>query len=133
MGQDQKNNAIAITRPTLKTKGFSTHHITIFSMILHGKTNREINQLLGYTKRSHAVVDHSRKVMYKLLALEELCRKDHRAHVVYPRKYQFWWKKLLQKHMEVLLSVAIAPCFYGSEEPKHLKQSVYRSDSSQQL
>ncbi|OJW13834.1 MAG: hypothetical protein C0191_00840 [Mucilaginibacter sp.] len=116
MGQNQKNNAIAMTRPILKTKGFSTHHIDIFNMILHGKTNREINQLLGYTKRSHAVVDHARKVMYKLLALEELGRKDYRAHVVYPRKYQFWWKKLLNKHMETLLSIAITPGFYAAEE-----------------
>jgi hypothetical protein len=98
-------NAIAITRPTLKTKGFSTHHIDIFSYIL-----------LGKTKRSHAVVDHSRKVMYKLLALEELCRKDYQGRVTYPRQYQFWWKKLLDKHMSALLSVAIAPGFYEGDE-----------------
>ncbi|MES2060583.1 MAG: hypothetical protein V4456_01600 [Bacteroidota bacterium] len=109
-------NAIAITRPTLKTKGFSTHHIDIFSYILLGKTNREINLMLGYTRRSHAVVDHSRKVMYKLLALEELCRKDHHNFVTYPRQYQFWWKKLLDKHMSALLSVAIAPGFYDGDE-----------------
>ncbi|MFD0793498.1 hypothetical protein ACFQZX_07700 [Mucilaginibacter litoreus] len=111
-----KNNAIAITRPTLKTKGFSTHHIDIFNLILRGKTNREINEMLGYTKRSHAVVDHSRKVMYKLLALEELCRKDHEDRIVYPRNYQFWWKKLLDKHMQALLSVAIAPSFYDDNK-----------------
>jgi hypothetical protein len=109
-------NAIAITRPTLKTKGFSTHHIDIFGYILLGKTNREINLMLGYTKRSHAVVDHSRKVMYKLLALEELCRKDNKNRVTYPRQYQFWWKKLLDKHMPMLLSVAIAPGFYEGDE-----------------
>lgn len=109
-------NAIAITRPTLKTKGFSTHHIDIFSYILLGKTNREINLMLGYTRRSHAVVDHSRKVMYKLLALEELCRRDHHDRVTYPRQYQFWWKKLLDKHMPALLAVAIAPGFYEGDE-----------------
>jgi hypothetical protein len=109
-------NAIAITRPTLKTKGFSTHHIDIFKYILLGKTNREINVTLGYTKRSHAVVDHSRKVMYKLLALEELCRKDNKNRITYPRQYQFWWKKLLDKHMQTLLSVAIAPGFYDGDE-----------------
>ncbi|RFZ90309.1 hypothetical protein D0C36_21155 [Mucilaginibacter conchicola] len=111
-----KNTAFVSTRPTLKTKGFSTHHIDIFNLILLGKTNREINQVLGYTKRSHAVVDHSRKVMYKLLALEELCRRDNLDRVVYPRNYQFWWKKLLDKHMEMLLSVAIAPGFYDERE-----------------
>jgi hypothetical protein len=109
-------NAIAITRPTLKTKGFSTHHIDIFSYILLGKTNLEINVMLGYTRRSHAVVDHSRKVMYKLLALEELSRKDHKNCVTYPRQYQFWWKKLLNKHMDALLAVAIAPGFYNGDE-----------------
>ncbi|HEK19897.1 MULTISPECIES: hypothetical protein [unclassified Mucilaginibacter] len=111
-----KTNVIFSTRPTLKTKGFSTHHIDIFNLILLGKTNREINQALGYTKRSHAVVDHSRRVMYKLLALEELGRKDHHDRVVYPRNYQFWWKKLLDKHMGILLSVAIAPGFYDDRE-----------------
>jgi hypothetical protein len=109
-------NAIALTRPTLKTKGFSTHHIDIFNWILRGKTNREINMMLGYTKRSHAVVDHSRKVMYKLLALEELCKKDYKDRVIYPRNYQFWWKKLFDKHMQTLLSVAIAPGFYECDE-----------------
>jgi hypothetical protein len=109
-------NAVALTRPTLKTKGFSTHHIDIFKLILRGNTNREINRMLGYSKRSHAVVDHSRKVMYKLLALEELCRKDYEERIVYPRKYQFWWKKLLDKHMLTLLKVAIAPGFYEGDE-----------------
>lgn len=107
-----KINLIAMTRPNLKTKGFSTHHIDIFNMILLGKTNREINMLLGYSRRSHAVVDHSRKVMYKLLALEDMPRKENEPRIIYPRKYQFWWKKLLQKHMQTLLSIAIAPCFY---------------------
>ncbi|RYU91400.1 hypothetical protein EWM62_05515 [Mucilaginibacter terrigena] len=111
-----KNNAIALTRPNLKTKGFSTHHIDIFSWILLGKTNREINTMLGYTERSHAVVDHSRKVMYKLLALEELCRMDYNGRVIYPRSYNFWWKKLLDKHMKTLLSVAIAPGFYETDK-----------------
>ncbi|WP_454803203.1 hypothetical protein [Mucilaginibacter phyllosphaerae] len=106
-------NAVALTRPTLKTKGFSTHHIGIFDWILRGKTNREINMMLGYTKRSHAVVDHSRKVMNKLLAFEGECRKDHQDRIIYPRNYQFWWKKLLDKHMPALLAVAKEPYFYN--------------------
>jgi hypothetical protein len=102
-------NTIAITRPALKTRGFSTHHIDIFNFILLGKTNREINVMLGYTRHSHTVVDHSRKVMYKLLALEELCRRDHQVYVVYPRKYQFWWKKLLNKHGRLISSCYRSP------------------------
>lgn len=107
-----KNQAVNLTRPILKTKGFSTLHIDIFNFILMGKTNREINSLLGYSERSHAVVDHSRKVMYKLLAYEELCRKDHASRVVYPRDYQFWWKKLFDKHRDKLMQIAIEPAFY---------------------
>jgi len=107
-----KQEAISSNRQVLKTKGFSTLHIDIFDQILHGKTNREINSVLGYSERSHAVVDHSRKVMYKLLAYEGLCKKDNKDRVTFPRSYQFWWKKLLDKHMERLLSVAITPGFY---------------------
>ena len=107
-----KNQAV-ITRPNLKTKGFSTLHIDIFTYILSGKTNREINIMLGYTARSHAVVDHSRKVMYKLLALENLCKKDYTCRVIHPRDYQFWWKKLFDKHQAALLSMAIQPEFYS--------------------
>lgn len=109
-----KNQAVPLinTRPILKTKGFSTLHIDIFKYIMVGKTNREINGILGYTERSHAVVDHSRKVMYKLLAMESLCRKDYADRVVHPREYQFWWKKLFDKHREQLLQTAIEPVFY---------------------
>jgi hypothetical protein len=107
-----KQQAFSTNRPILKTKGFSTLHIDIFTHILHGKTNREINTLLGYTQRSHAVVDHSRKVMYKLLAMEGLYKRDNMDRVVYPRNYQFWWKKLLDKHLKALLAVAIEPGFY---------------------
>ncbi|MBD1395329.1 hypothetical protein [Mucilaginibacter glaciei] len=107
-----KNHAANLTRPILKTKGFSTLHIDIFNFILMGKTNREINMMVGYSERSHAVVDHSRKVMYKLLALEELCKKDYTVRVVYPRNYQFWWKKIFSKHHDALMATAIAPEFY---------------------
>jgi hypothetical protein len=109
-----KSHAISvpITRPNLKTKGFSTLHIDIFGYILVGKTNREINGMLGYTERSHAVVDHSRKVMYKLLAMEGLCKKDHIDRVIHPREYQFWWKKLYDKHKALLFASAIEPEFY---------------------
>lgn len=107
-----KVHAIAPTRPNLKTKGFSTLHIQIFMMILLGKTNKEINSLFGYTQRSHAVVDHSRKVMFKLLALENLPKRQSSEQVVYPRNYQFWWKKLFDKHQKTLLEMAISPAFY---------------------
>ncbi|MBK0380467.1 hypothetical protein [Mucilaginibacter segetis] len=107
------NQAFVTTRPNLKTRRFSTLHIEIFEYILLGKTNRELNRMLGYTRRSHAVVDHSRKVMFKLLALENLSRRDFTDRIVYPRKYQFWWKKLLDKNKAALLKVAIPPEFYS--------------------
>ena len=71
-----KEDRLSVSRPLLKTKGFSTLHLQIFEYILIGKTNREINRILGYTERSHAVVDHSRKVMHKLLAMEDLHKAD---------------------------------------------------------
>jgi len=107
-----KEDRLSVSRPLLKTKGFSTLHLQIFEYILIGKTNREINRILGYTERSHAVVDHSRKVMHKLLAMEDLHKADFKDRVVYPRKFQFWWKKLLDKHKTGLLTMAIAPKFY---------------------
>ncbi|MBB6131625.1 helix-turn-helix domain-containing protein [Mucilaginibacter lappiensis] len=107
-----KEDRLSVSRPLLKTKGFSTLHLQIFEYILIGKTNREINRILGYTERSHAVVDHSRKVMYKLLAMEDLHKAYFKDRVVYPRKFQFWWKKLLDKHKTELLTMAIAPKFY---------------------
>jgi hypothetical protein len=103
---------ISLSRPLLKTKGFSTLHLQVFEYILIGKTNREINRMLGYSERSHAVVDHSRKVMNKLLAMEYLHKADYTERVIYPRKFQFWWKKLLDQHKTELQSIAIAPKFY---------------------
>jgi hypothetical protein len=101
------------TRPNLKTKRFSTLHIEIFKQILvSGKTNWDLNRKFGYTKRSHCVVDHSRKVMYKLLAFENLTKGENMEKVVYPRIYKFWWKRLLDKHMEMLLMNAIIPEYY---------------------
>ena len=108
MNQD----GISLSRPLLKTKGFSTLHLEIFEYILVGKTNREINRMLGYSERSHAVVDHSRKVMYKLLAMEDLHKANFRDRVTYPRKFQFWWMKLLVKHKDDLVLRAIVPKFY---------------------
>ncbi|GAB3927843.1 hypothetical protein [Mucilaginibacter myungsuensis] len=99
-------------RPLLKTKKFSNLHIELFEQILMGKTNRDINKAYGYTQRSHAVVDHSRKVMYKLLALEGLCRRDNMDRVTYPRQYCFWWKKVLDTHNEALNRMAIKPEYY---------------------
>ena len=103
---------LCLGRPKLKTKGFSTYHIAIFELILLKKTNREINQMMGYSKCSHAVVDHSRKVMYKMLALENLSKKDYSKQVIYPRNYCFWWRKLLLKHQNALMRVAIEPQYY---------------------
>jgi hypothetical protein len=103
---------ISLNRPLLKSRGLSTHHIEIFELILTGKSNREINQMLGYSKKSHAVVDHSRKVMYKLLALEELSRKNYLKQVTFPRDYCFWWKSVLLKHVSFLMAYAIKPEYY---------------------
>lgn len=100
-------------RPLLKTKKFSSLHIELFEQILLGKTNRDINKAYGYTQRSHAVVDHTRKVMYKLLAMEGLCRKDYVDRVVYPREYVFWWKKVLDMHHQALMKIAIKPEYYN--------------------
>jgi len=101
------------TRPNLKTKQFSTLHIEIFEQILiSGKTNWELNKQFGYTKRSHCLVDHSRRVMYKLLALERLTREENMEKVIYPRVYKFWWKRLLDNHKEALSAKAIKPAYY---------------------
>ena len=104
--------AVAETRPNLKTRGFSTLHIDIFIMILVGKTNREINQIMGYTMRSHVVVDHSRKVMCKLLGMEGLNKREYTDRIVWPRDYKFWWEKLLDKHIQALFSIAKPAVFY---------------------
>jgi len=90
----------------------STHHIEIFELMLAGKSNREINQMMGYSLRSHAGVDHSRKVMYKLLAMESLCRKDYIKQVASPREYRFWWKNILLRHVDFLQALAIKPEYY---------------------
>jgi len=101
------------TRPNLRTKQFSTLHIEIFEQILiSGKTNWELNKQFGYTKRSHCIVDHSRRVMFKLLALEKLTRDENMERVIYPRIYKFWWKRLLDKHRDALLLKAIKPVYY---------------------
>lgn len=99
-------------RPLLKTKKFSSLHVELFEQVLMGKTNRDINHLYGYTQRSHAVVDHTRKVMYKLLAMENLSKREYADRVVYPRDYCFWWKKILETHREALLKMAIKPEYY---------------------
>ncbi len=108
------------TRPNLRTKQFSTLHIEIFEQILiSGKTNWELNKQFGYTKRSHCLVDHSRRVMYKLLVLENLTREENMEKVIYPRVYKFWWKRLLNNHKEALLAKAIKAVYYeGVNTPK---------------
>jgi len=101
------------TRPNLRTKQFSTLHIEIFEQIIvSGKTNWELNKQFGYTKRSHCIVDHSRRVMYKLLALEKLTREKNMEKVIYPRMYKFWWKRLLDNNKEALLLKAIQAAYY---------------------
>jgi hypothetical protein len=107
-----EGDGFVLCRPLLKTRGFSTLHLQIFEYILVGKTNREINRIIGYSERSHAAVDHSRKVMFKLLAMDGLCKKDYKERITYPRKYRFWWNKLLTRYKHELLSRAIDPCFY---------------------
>jgi hypothetical protein len=107
-----EQGVISLNRPILKSRGMSTHHIEIFELMLAGKSNREINQMMGYSQRSHAGVDHSRKVMYKLLAMEGLCRRDHIKQVASPREYCFWWNNILSKHIDFLTSHAIKPEYY---------------------
>ena len=106
----------SFSRPLLRTKGFSTLHIYIFELILLDKTNREINKLLGYSQRSHMVVDHSKLVMHKLLCCESLCKKEYSDQVIYPRKYMFWWKKLLDKHYDKIQVKAIKPQYYEEKD-----------------
>jgi hypothetical protein len=101
------------TRPYLRTRRFSTLHIEIFEQILiSGKTNLALGQQFGYSRYSHCVVDHSRKVMYKLLALDNLTKAEYHDHIVYPRLYKLWWKPLLNKYREALMCKAIQPEFY---------------------
>lgn len=102
-------------RPLLKTRGFSTFHIYLFELILLGKTNREINKMIGYSQKSHIVVDHSKKVMHKLLCYENLSREEYSEKITYPRRHLFWWTRLLNKHKETLLNTAIEPKYYAEK------------------
>ncbi len=104
---------VNLKRPLLKTKGLSTYHVDLFCQILLGKTNVKINAENGYTQKSHIVIDHTRKVMYKLLALEGLSRSVYMERVIYPRRYSFWWKSLFDKHRVMLMQIAIKPIFYN--------------------
>ena len=101
------------TAQLLKTRGLSTHHIEIFEEILiSGKSNEALNVYFGYTQKSHCVVDHSRKVMCKLLGLEGLSKTEFKECIIHPKLYKFWWKKLLDKHRDELTSIAIkAECY----------------------
>lgn len=101
------------TRQIIKTRKFSTLHMEIFEhLLVSGKTNRALNLQFGYTEKSHVVVDHSRKVMFKLLALENISKNEFQQRIVYPRIYKFWWKKLLDKHQKQLMSIAIQVEYY---------------------
>lgn len=104
------------TRPNLKTKGFSTLHIDILEQILYsGKTNQQLNLAFGYTLKSHCVVDHSRKVMRKLLVLEGLKKEEYKEQIVFPRACHFFWKRLLNKHKKALLAKAVSPEYYDEK------------------
>ena len=108
------------TKPLLKTKGFSTLHLEIFEQILlTHQTNRVLNLKYGYSLISHQVVDHSRKVMHKLLSLENLKKSDHSEQIIYPRRHRFWWKKLLDKHKKILINKAVTPTFYEQKTVYH--------------
>ncbi|WP_419801431.1 hypothetical protein [Mucilaginibacter sp.] len=101
------------TRPHLKTRKFSTLHIEIFEQVIDsGKTNRVLNERYGYTLRSHKIVDHSRTVMLKLLALEGLCKREYMDKIIYPRTHDFWWKNLFYKHRKLLMINVVTPQFY---------------------
>jgi hypothetical protein len=119
MNEIMKND----TRPNLKTKKFSTLHIEIFEQLLiSGKTNRDLNIQFGYTRKSHCVVDHSRRVMYKLLMMEGLKREENMEQIIYPRIYKFWWRQLLDKHRAVVFQKAVTALFYEQD-----KQSLVRA------
>lgn len=119
-----KHELNLINRPLLKTRGLSTHHLDIFEYILMGKSNREINRIIGYSKKSHAVVDHSRKVMHKLLALESLPCRAHADQVIFPRNYCFWWKNIYTKHKEYLHSIAIKPEYYDEKSGTNVLHAI---------
>ncbi len=109
------------TKPNLRTKKFSTLHIEIFEQILTSdKTNRQLNVEFGYTRKSHCVVDHSRKVMYKLLTLENLKKETCMDMVIYPRSYKLWWRNMMSKHKKTLLTKAVLPEYYDEEKVKQL-------------
>jgi hypothetical protein len=102
-----------LCRPNLKTRHFSTLHIEIFEHILFSdKTNEQLNIQFGYTQKSHCVVDHSRKVMNKLLVLDGLKKSEFKAMVVSPRRYRLWWRRLLTKHRVSLFRMAVIPSYY---------------------
>jgi hypothetical protein len=112
-------------RPKLRTKKFSTLHIEIFEQILiSGKTNWDLNRQFGYTKRSWSVVRHSRRVMYKLLALENLKREEYKQKVIFPRESKFWWKRLLDKHRPALLKNAVTALYYETMPEQADKQII---------
>jgi hypothetical protein len=101
------------TRPVIKTRKISTVQVEIFKQVLlSGKTNQVLNVQFGYPERSHAVVDHSKKVMYKLLAFESLSKSEYGEGITYPRRYSFWWNSLLKKHKQKMLETAIETEYY---------------------
>lgn len=109
----QTNKIICDTRPLIKTRKFSTLHIEIFEQLLiSGKSNRDLNLQFGYTEKSHSVIDHSRKVMYKLLSFENLGKSEYRNRVIHPKKYREWWSDLLKRHKDKIAAIAIEPEYY---------------------
>jgi hypothetical protein len=84
-------------RQIIKTRKLSTLHMEIFEQLLvSGKTNRTLNLQFGYSEKSHVVVDHSRKVMFKLLALENMSKNELQHRIVYPNYINFGGKSYLR-------------------------------------
>ncbi len=111
-------------RPKLKTKQFTTVHIEIFELILtSGKTNWDLNREFGYTKKSASVVRLSRRAMYKLLTLEGLKKEAYKQEVTFPRKFKFWWKRILEKHRKALLDKAAPAEYYEGAKPIAINQT----------
>lgn len=87
-----------------RSRRFSGLYIDIFQEIIQSaKTNREISAAFGYSEKSDTIIIHSRKVMRKLLCLENLPLRQYQHRVIYPRQYRFWWTELFNKHKPSLL------------------------------
>ncbi|TZF82052.1 hypothetical protein FW774_15265 [Pedobacter sp. BS3] len=102
-----RNNAMmenTTVQQVCRSRRFSGLYIDIFQEIIQSaKTNREISAAFGYSEKSDAIISHSRKVMRKLLYLENLPVRQYQQRIIYPRQYRFWWAELFNKHKPSLL------------------------------